>query len=49
MNAANVAVPSRRAFQFDDHEPLCPSGPWFGGSAFRTQLLNAYSLLLPDG
>ena len=42
-------VLQRRRFRLDPHDKLSVRGAWFGGEPRATQLLNAYTLLVPQG
>ncbi len=39
----------KRPFRLDTNEMFSTSGDWYGGNPLTTQLLNAYSVLVPGG
>ena len=39
----------KRPFRLDGAETLSAHGAWYGGNPFATQLLNAYTILVPGG
>jgi predicted metal-dependent hydrolase/protein-S-isoprenylcysteine O-methyltransferase Ste14 len=47
--AAAPHVLQRRRFRLDPREEFSARGAWFGGRPLATQLLNAYTLLVPEG
>lgn len=49
MTAASAHALQRRPFRLDENETLCASGAWYDGKPLSTQLLNAYTLLIPEG
>ena len=46
---AATHVLQQRSFRLDENEMLCTSGDWYGGNPLATQLLNAYTVLVPGG
>jgi len=49
MTAMSVQPLRRRPFALDGNAALCSSGDWCDGKPLSTQLLNAYTLLIPEG
>jgi 8-amino-7-oxononanoate synthase len=49
MTPATVHGLQRRPFRLDGAETLSANGAWYGGNPFATQLLNAYTILVPGG
>lgn len=45
----SVAQLQKRAFRLDERKALSARDAWFDGKPLATQLLNAYSLLIPEG
>jgi glycine C-acetyltransferase len=49
MLLADTQTLRKRNFQLNQNEKLFDSGVWYEGNPFVTQLLNAYTLLIPEG
>ena len=49
MAAASAQSLQRRPFRLDENKTLRVSGTWYDGKPLSTQLLNAYTLLIPEG
>jgi glycine C-acetyltransferase len=49
MNPASAHVLQRRSFRLERTESLSASDVWYEGRPSTTQLLNAYTLLIPNG
>ena len=49
MSTTHAHVLQKRHFRLDEREGLRASGVWFEGRPLATQLLNAYTLLIPAG
>lgn len=49
MTSASAHALQKRPFRIDEHEMLSASGAWYEGKPFVTQLLNAYTVLIPEG
>src|SRR6266566_357320 len=49
MSSANAYVLQERPFRLDVNDGFSTSGVWYDGKPLTTQLLNAYTLLIPNG
>ena len=49
MQGAQPSYPMKRNFRLSPHESLFDPGAWFEDDSFATQVLNAYTLLIPEG
>src|SRR5689334_13008693 len=49
MTPAIVHCLQKRPFRLDGAETLSAHGSWYGGNPFTTQVLNAYTILVPGG
>jgi 8-amino-7-oxononanoate synthase len=49
MLNAHTHTLQKRPFRLDDKETLSAAGAWYDGKPFTTQLLNAYTVLIPEG
>jgi 8-amino-7-oxononanoate synthase len=49
MQNAHTHTLQKRPFRLDDKETLSAAGAWYDGMPFTTQLLNAYTVLIPEG
>ena len=49
MIPASKLVLQRRSFRLERTESLPVSGNWYEGKPWTTRLLNAYTLLIPNG
>ena len=48
-SATSIHVLQKRPFRLDENEGLSGSHDWYDGNPLTTQLLNAYTLLIPNG
>lgn len=49
MTYADAHVLQRRVFQLNEQEGLSAAGVWYESRPLTTQVLNSYTLLIPDG
>jgi glycine C-acetyltransferase len=49
MSSASAHTLQERPFQLDQNDVLSASGAWYDGQPLTTQLLNAYTVLIPEG
>jgi predicted metal-dependent hydrolase len=49
MSDASAHALQERPFQLDPNDALSASGAWYDGQPLTTQLLNAYTVLIPEG